>query len=206
MGNVKTRSKFIDVARKLFAERGVENTTMNEIAKVAQKGRRTIYTYFKSKDDLYYAVIESELFMLAHKLQKEIQKDKNPAEKLLNYIYVRMDIFQEAVMRNGNLRASFFRNIYVVERSRHRLDITEIKMLESIIIEGNQQGFFNVKNPQFAAKIIHCSLKGCEVPFIKGDLRAFSYPENRKHFAAFLLHGLKEGKTTSNSPTDTMFF
>ncbi len=192
MGTIKTRSIFIDVARKLFAEKGMESTTMNDIAAEAKKGRRTLYTYFKSKDDIYYAVIESELFMLAHKLQREMQKNTNPAEKLLNYIYARMDIFHEAVMRNGNLRASFFRNIYVVERSRHRLDITEMKLLESILLEGNQAGYFNVKNPKLAARIIQCALKGCEVPFIKGDLRAFSQPENRKHFAEFLLSGLKE--------------
>ncbi len=191
MGTVKTRSIFIDVARKLFAEKGMENTTMNDIAKEAQKGRRTLYTYFKSKDDIYYAVIESELFMLAHKLQKELQKEATPKEKLINYIYARMEIFHEAVMRNGNLRASFFRNIYVVEKSRHRLDLTEMKMLETILVEGNQSGDFEVKNPQLAAKLIHCALKGCEVPFIRGDLRTFFYPENKKGFTDFLLNGLK---------------
>ena len=198
MGTTKTRAIFIDVARKLFAEKGMENTTMNDIASKANKGRRTLYTYFKSKDDIYYAVIESELFQLAHKLQAEMQKNMNPAEKLINYIYVRMDIFHEAVMRNGNLRASFFRNIHVVEKSRHRLDITEMKMLESILIDGNQLGYFNVKNPKLAAMIIQCSLKGCEVPFIRGDLRPFSYPENRKHITDFILSGMLECTDMSN--------
>ncbi|MBR5973221.1 MAG: TetR/AcrR family transcriptional regulator [Paludibacteraceae bacterium] len=190
MGTTKTRAIFIDVARKLFAEKGIENTTMHDIALEAHKGRRTLYTYFKSKDDIYYAVIESELFQLAHKLQNEMQKNMNPPEKLMNYIYVRMDIFHEAVMRNGNLRASFFRNIHIVEKSRHRLDITEMKMLESILLEGNQMGYFNVKNPKLAAMLIQCSLKGCEVPFIRGDLRPFSHPENRKHISSFILSGL----------------
>ena len=188
----KTRQKLVDVARQLFAKKGVGNTTMNEIAEVSGKGRRTLYTYFKSKDDIYYAVIESELFILAHKLQDEMQKNMNPSEKLLNYIYTRMDVFHEAVMRNGNLRASFFRNIYVVEKSRRRLDITEMKMLEAILQEGNEKGCFNVQNIKLAAAIIQCSLKGCEVPFIRGDLRAFLQPQNRKNFANFILSGLLE--------------
>ena len=87
MGTTKTRAIFIDVARKLFAEKGIENTTMHDIALEAHKGRRTLYTYFKSKDDIYYAVIESELFQLAHKLQNEMQKNMNPPEKLMNYIH-----------------------------------------------------------------------------------------------------------------------
>ena len=40
----KTRDKFIEVARQLFARKGVENTTMHDIASASDKGRRTIYT------------------------------------------------------------------------------------------------------------------------------------------------------------------
>ena len=61
----KTRQKLVDVARQLFAKNGLENTTMNDIAQASGKGRRTLYTYFKSKEDIYYAVIESELERLA---------------------------------------------------------------------------------------------------------------------------------------------
>ena len=61
----KTRTKLVDVARQLFAKNGLENTTMNDIALASGKGRRTLYTYFKSKDEIYYAVIESELDRLS---------------------------------------------------------------------------------------------------------------------------------------------
>ena len=57
---VKTRDKLIDIARQLFAHKGIENTTMNDIAIAAEKGRRTIYTYFKNKRDIYNAVVETE--------------------------------------------------------------------------------------------------------------------------------------------------
>jgi AcrR family transcriptional regulator len=45
----KTRAKLVDVARQLFAKKGVEETTMNDIAVASKKGRRTLYTYFKSR-------------------------------------------------------------------------------------------------------------------------------------------------------------
>ena len=170
---------------------------IGDIAVAANKGRRTIYTYFKNKEDIYYAVIETELFQLAHKLQSEMQKNLNPAEKLINYIYARMGLFSETVTRNGNLKASFFSNIHVVEKSRLRLDIREKKMLENILIEGNEQGLFNVKNPRMAATLIHCSLKGWEVPFIRGDFKdlGFLSADNKKNFVAFLISGLKEKET-----------
>ena len=44
----KTRTRLVDVARGLFAKQGLENTTMNDIAVASGKGRRTLYTYFKT--------------------------------------------------------------------------------------------------------------------------------------------------------------
>ena len=63
----KTREMLVDVARQLFAKSGLENTTMNDIAVASRKGRRTLYTYFKNKNEIYWAVVESEL---AHLLQR----------------------------------------------------------------------------------------------------------------------------------------
>ena len=66
----KTRDLLVDVARKLFAEHGRDNVTMNEIALVAGKGRRTVYTYFRNKDEVYLAVIENELNLLIDRLKR----------------------------------------------------------------------------------------------------------------------------------------
>ena len=66
----KTKKNLIDVAQQLFAKKGVENTTMNDIAEASQRGRRTLYTYFNSKQDIYRAVIESELNVLYASLEE----------------------------------------------------------------------------------------------------------------------------------------
>ena len=79
----KTRQKLVDVARQLFAKNGFENTTMNDIAISSGKGRRTLYTYFKSKEEVYYAVIESELERLSDKLDEVAAKKIRPQEKII---------------------------------------------------------------------------------------------------------------------------
>lgn len=71
----KTREMLVDVARQLFARMGVDNTTMNDIAQASKKGRRTLYTYFKSKNEIYLAVVESELDQLYKMLQDVAAKD-----------------------------------------------------------------------------------------------------------------------------------
>ena len=57
---LQTREKLIEVARQLFARKGVENTTMLDIANASDRGRRTLYTYFKNKREIHQAVIERE--------------------------------------------------------------------------------------------------------------------------------------------------
>ena len=71
----KTRKILVDTARQLFAQKGIDNTTMNNIALASGKGRRTLYTYFRSKTEVYQAVIESELSHLIHQLGDVVGRD-----------------------------------------------------------------------------------------------------------------------------------
>ena len=49
MSVVKTKELLVDVARQLFAKNGFENTSMNDIAVAANRGRRTLYTYLRAR-------------------------------------------------------------------------------------------------------------------------------------------------------------
>ena len=78
----------VDVARQLFAKKGIANTTMNDIAVASGKGRRTLYTYFNRKEEIFSAVIESELERLSEKLDEVANKKIPPQEKNhRTYIY-----------------------------------------------------------------------------------------------------------------------
>ena len=93
----KTRAKLVDVARQLFAKKGVDDTTMNDIAVASKKGRRTLYTYFKSKEDIYMAVVESELEMLSDAMEQVAKKDITPDEKILKLIETHLDSIKMVV-------------------------------------------------------------------------------------------------------------
>ena len=58
---ISTREHLIDVARQLFSRKGVEATTMGDIANASERGRRTVYTYFRNKKEVYAAVLQSQL-------------------------------------------------------------------------------------------------------------------------------------------------
>ena len=103
----RTRQTLLEVARGLFAHKGLKATTMNDIAAASGRGRRTLYTYFKNKEEIYYAVIEEELERLSEKLDEVAAMEVEPEEKVFAMIYAHLSIIREIVARNGSLRAEF---------------------------------------------------------------------------------------------------
>lgn len=189
----KTRDRFIEVARQLFARKGVENTTMNDIASASSKGRRTIYTYFKSKREIFNAVIASETDELLGRLRRIVETPAPAREKLKEYIDCRFDTMSEIVSRNGSLRAGFFRDVRKVDRARRMITDKESGLLRKILEEGNEQGVFNVKDLDSAAIVITHTLHGLDVPYVRDNLSKEGVTqENLKGYVTrLILFGLK---------------
>ncbi len=185
----KTKAKLVDVARQLFAKMGVENTTMNDIALASKKGRRTLYTYFKSKEDIYMAVVESELDMLSDMMKRVAEKNISPDEKMIEMIYTRLDAVKEVVFRNGTLRANFFRDIWRVEKVRKRFDAKEILLFKDVLREGVKKGVFRIDDIDMTAELVHYCVKGIEVPYIRGHIGAKLDDETRDKYVVNLVFG-----------------
>ena len=185
----KTKAKLVDVARQLFAKMGVENTTMNDIALASKKGRRTLYTYFKSKEDIYMAVVESELDMLSDMMKRVAEKNISPDEKMIEMIYTRLDAVKEVVFRNGTLRANFFRDIWRVEKVRKRFDAKEILLFKDVLREGVEKGVFRIDDIDMTAELVHYCVKGIEVPYIRAHIGAKLDDETRDKYVVNLVFG-----------------
>lgn len=166
MSITKTRQKLLEVARELFAHKGFEATTMNDIAAASGRGRRTLYTYFRNKEEIYYAVIEEELERLSEKMDEVASMDVEPEEKIFTLIYTHLSIIRDTVARNGTLRAEFFRNIWMVEKVRKAFDVEEHRILQKVLQEGVDKGRFRIENVGLMADIVYYSVKGLEVPYI----------------------------------------
>ncbi len=190
---VRTRELLIDVARRLFARKGVAATTMNDIAVESGKGRRTIYTYFRNKDEIYWAVIEAESDYLYARLEGLANRDLPPEEKLLNYINLRLEAVKETVMRNGSLRAEFFRDIWKVEHARKSVDVREVALLQNILQEGVEQGVFHIPNVVATASVLHYALRGLDVPYIRDNFAELGIDRTRlkDYILDFILYGIK---------------
>ena len=185
----KTRKTLVDAARLLFAKQGVTGTTMNDIASASGKGRRTLYTYFNSKEEVYYAVIEAELDRLSERLDEVAARSIRPLDKVIELIYTHLSQIKEAVVRNGNLRAEFFRNIWTVEKVRKKFDADEINLFRKVYAEGKAAGEFDIDNVNLVADITHYCIKGLEVPFIYGRLGYGLNEETSRPLVAKVVYG-----------------
>jgi len=165
-----TRKQLLDAARRVFARKGIERTTMNDIAVASQKGRRTLYMYFKNKEEISTLVIENEMERL-YEMLEAVDAKKLPAdEKLILFLYMRLDAFKETVTRNGSLRANFFHDSWNVAKVRKRYNLQEIALIKKILTSGIEEGIFDIPDVDTTVLLIHYSLKGLEVPYIRGLL------------------------------------
>lgn len=195
---VKTRDRLIEVARQLFARLGVDNTTMNDIAAASEKGRRTLYTYFKSKTEIYNAVVQSELKIMCDSLEAVAKTNLPADEKMVEYIRIRLESTGKVVSRNGTLRAYFFRDVRRVESARKAYDERDFKVVKSILEEGIKQDIFEISDSTRAALFLQNVMKGMEIPYIRGKITGFSPSDSSEanSIINLLFNGIKKHKAT----------
>ena len=71
------RDNIIRAAKELFEVKGIDNTTMDDIAKHADYSKSTIYVYFKSKEDIYNSIVKDYLNDLISELEICISQAKD---------------------------------------------------------------------------------------------------------------------------------
>lgn len=189
----KTKKMLIEVARELFAKNGKRNVTMNDIAEASKRGRRTLYTYFTNKDEIYKAVISEELNQLLVQLTLSSTEELSPDIKLRNHIITHLDAVKHIVNRNGSLKADFFVDIYEVERARRKIDLTEISMISKMLEEGIEQKCFKKMDIHLSAIIIFHAIKGLEVPYIRQNL-TIEFEKHKYEIVEFIFRGIKPDK------------
>ena len=195
MATPDTREHLIKVARRLFAQQGIGNITMNDVAKAANKSRRTVYTYFQSKEELLEASIEMEVMKISKAMTKVAMSELSPDKKIIKLIFVRLQLTRSIVRRNDSLHRDYF---VIVEHIRKSFDSKEIALFRHIIAEGKQMGLFTTESPDLAARFLHFCLKGIEIPFINGIVSKNNDDKIVHHFTEQVVLNALGYNTTTN--------
>lgn len=151
----RTRDKLIETAKQLFIHKGVENTTIGDIATASDKGRRTIYTYFKSKLDIYNAVIETESERMVSQLREISQSIGTAAEKLQRFIEMRLSADRSPSSPYSILKSLLSMDFARMSKTRRKAWEKEREMLASILDEGVANGEFDCDRAKMLQTVLH---------------------------------------------------
>lgn len=169
-GKDEVREQVVQSARQVFARYGYKKTALDDIAREARKGKSTIYYYFKSKDEIFKAVIDAEAEIRKQAIEKEIRQITDPRLKLKTYIYVRMLTLKMVVNYYEAIKNDLLDNLYFVNSLRDDHFEEEILQVKMMLLDGVEIGDFTIENPDLTAKTIVTLLHGFEVPLIVKNL------------------------------------
>lgn len=82
MHGPERREQLLSIARRLFAERGYEAASIDDVAAAAGVTKPIVYRHFAGKRDLYLAVLEEHLGELIRKLWVALSTSPDPRERL----------------------------------------------------------------------------------------------------------------------------
>lgn len=200
----RTREKLIDVARHLFARKGIENTTMVDIANASEKGRRTVYTYFKSKSAIYDAVIESESERMVERLRKVYSLDLPPVEKLRQFVIIRFEILKmisDTATPSEPLRSLFSTNSKRYEKITQLALEKEKIMLNSILRQCMDNPDIDRRQLARLKVVMPLLQQGIDISFMRNNYRDLGVDEASfsNVVADFILNGLRKHSAINSS-------
>jgi AcrR family transcriptional regulator len=81
---MQRRADIIDAAEKIFFRKGFESTTMDDVAEEAELSKGTLYLYFKSREDLQFAISMRGLDILMEQMRSNLSDEENGYQGLIS--------------------------------------------------------------------------------------------------------------------------
>ena len=186
------RDQVIDVARRLFGERGSTDVSMDEIASEAGVARSTVYVYFANRDELLRACLQRMHAQLTEGIARTWEQRAEPArrlERLIEEMLARVDdspaFFRLALITQGTPD----RGAVAVGTELALISLSIAELIRDLIVEGIERGEFRPMDPDLATTLIGQQVYGAMA--VRAEDPA---PLPRDQAAAdtvqFILHGL----------------
>ena len=164
----ESKQKFIvNKAQNLFGRFGLAKTSMDDIATACGMGKSSLYYYFKSKEDVFAAVIRAEVAGFQMIVEKELEGVDSPQEQLHKYVSIRMSYLKERVNSYTTILDEYLKNYAFIDSIRKDFTKQEIGFIASILQSGVDKKIFAIENIESIEKIasgIYYALKGFEEP------------------------------------------
>ena len=162
----------IDTARVLFKKSGFKKTTMGDIARSLGKAKSSLYYYYPSKEDIFEAVLHSEMDELLQQIHQSIRHAASSKEKLTIYCRCRLIKLNELCNLSDALKSeiSELHELHCIMTDlKRQFDTTHVGLVKEILEEGVYNGEFkkiNEDNIELVAYLMVSSFRGLAVPLM----------------------------------------
>lgn len=157
----RKREALVQAGYKVMSERGIDQATMQEIAELADVGAGTVYSYFKSKDELAIAVMERLMYDLALRIEAVTDSFADPAQV---YAFGVRTVIETATS-DMRWRQLLYRSEVIADAMHRRMGPFAIRDLEKATTAGR----FKVKDASLTFKMAaHAIVGGC-LSITQGD-------------------------------------
>lgn len=174
------KNEILDVAERLFAAKGFDNTTTNDILEEIGIARGTLYYHFKSKEDILDAMIDRMIGQMLVKAkvlagQKEI------------LVLGRLTMMIQALQVSGDYGDAIMEQIHkpqnalMHQKIQERLLTQMNPLLTALIEEGTDQGICQTEYP---AEVVEMTLLYANTVF--DDLIVHDEEVRQRKIAAFI--------------------
>ena len=148
------REQIIDVATGLFRQKGYHATSLDDIADAIGFTKPAIYYYFKSKDDILFAIIDDIVDQGLRRIQAVASREASATERMHDLLVENTRVILENLNANtvfynerGLLSAEHERDIRAREREY-------TKIVEDLYVEGVENGEFIDVDPHIATSTL----------------------------------------------------
>jgi AcrR family transcriptional regulator len=187
----QTRDKILSVAARMFGKYGFRKTTVDEIARTAHKAKGSVYYYYKSKEELFLAVVCREINVLKTGLTRIILDSQDATGMIRNYLYSRMILMKDAVNYHESLKADFGDDFSFLAECRQEFTRFEIELMKAILDRGVRENKFQIKDTQATAQVIILAMKAIEIPFYH-QRKIAEYEQTIVELLDILIKGLEK--------------
>ena len=162
----------IDTARVLFKKSGFKKTTMGDIARSLGKAKSSLYYYYPSKEDIFEAVLYSEMDELLDQIQRSIRQATSSKEKLTIYCRCRLVKLNELCNLSDALKSEMgeLHELHcITTRLKQQFDTSHVELVREILEEGVSNGEFkkiNKDNIELVAYLMVSSFRGLAAPLM----------------------------------------
>lgn len=150
----KTKRKIFETSMKLFAEKGYDATSVEEITATVGVAKGTLYYHFSSKEEIFNFLVEEGIKLLQNSIDIKTKKFPNYIDKLKAIVLIQIKIVVKYEDLITILLSQFWGKGPINQICQKNIS-KYIDKIEDIVKEGIEKGEIKNKNPQTIASEIY---------------------------------------------------